>query len=357
MPVNNPFALTFSGNITQWDGTNLGQPTVWGTPATGQTVIGVNAELFAGSNALSSTGGSLNVNITGGSSSGTQYVDGTAETAGAFTGTVAMGYNGTEVVGLRLDSSNNLLVAVPGTLTVTGTVGVTQSTSPWVVSGTVTANAGSGIFAQNLVQVAGSAVATAAAGIAKVGLTDGIGNAITSTSNALDVNIASSGVTITVSGTVTANQGGAPWSQNLTEVGGVAVSLGQAVSASSFPVVIASDQSPLPVTQSGSWTVSIAGQPISVSQSGTWNVNQTIGVAGFEKITDGTNTAAVKAASTSPVPTDPALVVSISPNSAAITADSAGTGTSNAAAAVWTSSTSNNTTVAIYNTNFSYNTA
>ena len=35
----------------------------------------------------------------------------------------------------------------------------------------------------------------------------------------------------------------------------------------------------------------------------------------FHKITDGTNTAAVKAASTAPVATDPALVVAISPNS------------------------------------------
>jgi len=35
----------------------------------------------------------------------------------------------------------------------------------------------------------------------------------------------------------------------------------------------------------------------------------------FSKVTDGTNTAAVKAASTAPVATDPALVVAISPNS------------------------------------------
>jgi len=42
-----------------------------------------------------------------------------------------------------------------------------------------------------------------------------------------------------------------------------------------------------------------------------------VGGAGslFSKITDGTNTAAVKAASTAPVATDPALVVAISPNS------------------------------------------
>lgn len=38
-------------------------------------------------------------------------------------------------------------------------------------------------------------------------------------------------------------------------------------------------------------------------------------IAGLFKITDGTNTAAVKAASTAPVATDPALVVALSPNS------------------------------------------
>jgi hypothetical protein len=46
------------------------------------------------------------------------------------------------------------------------------------------------------------------------------------------------------------------------------------------------------------------------------NVNQTAGTAGFSKITDGTNgPAAVKTASTAAAATDPAVVVSISPNS------------------------------------------
>ena len=45
----------------------------------------------------------------------------------------------------------------------------------------------------NIAQVSGSTVATAATGIIKVGLTDGTGTAITSTSNAIDVNIKSGG--------------------------------------------------------------------------------------------------------------------------------------------------------------------
>jgi hypothetical protein len=51
-----------------------------------------------------------------------------------------------------------------------------------------------------------------------------------------------------VSGTVTANQGGAPWSDNLTQVGGAAVSLGIKTSANSIPVVLASDEATLPVS-------------------------------------------------------------------------------------------------------------
>ena len=43
-------------------------------------------------------------------------------------------------------------------------------------------------------------------------------------------------------------------------------------------------------------------------------MNTTIGNAAFHKVTDGTNTSAVKAASTAAVAADPALVVAISPN-------------------------------------------
>jgi hypothetical protein len=54
--------------------------------------------------------------------------------------------------------------------------------------------------------------------------------------------------------------------------------------------------------------------PLPAGASTIGNVNQTIGTAGFGKVTDGTNTAAVKAASTAPAATDPAIVVAVSPN-------------------------------------------
>lgn len=55
------------------------------------------------------------------------------------------------------------------------------------------------------------------------------------------------------------------------------------------------------VTQSGTWTV----QPGNTPNTTPW----------LAKISDGTNAAAIKAASTAPVASDPSLVVAISPNS------------------------------------------
>ena len=59
--------------------------------------------------------------------------------------------------------------------------------------------------------------------------------------------IGDGGGSITVDGTVTANQGGAPWSQNITQVGGSLLTLGQKTMVNSIPVVIALDQSSIPV--------------------------------------------------------------------------------------------------------------
>jgi len=73
--------------------------------------------------------------------------------------------------------------------------------------------------------------------------------------------------------------------------------------------------------------------PVQVSQATAANLNATVSgtvsinaipagtnVIGSVKATDGTNTAAVKAASTAAAATDPALVVTLSPNSAGILA-------------------------------------
>jgi hypothetical protein len=50
-------------------------------------------------------------------------------------------------------------------------------------------------------------------------------------------------------------QASGPWTQNLTQVGGSAVALGQTTMTSSIPVAIASNQSAVPASQSGNWSV------------------------------------------------------------------------------------------------------
>jgi hypothetical protein len=61
------------------------------------------------------------------------------------------------------------------------------------------------------------------------------------------------------------------------------------------------------VPDSGTGNITTLGQHLSAIQ--------TAATSPFAKVTDGTSTAAVKAASTAPAATDPALVVAISPNS------------------------------------------
>jgi hypothetical protein len=122
-----------SGSTTAVTGT----VTVVGDAANGAVIAG-NPVLVAGSDGtdartlLASSTGQLHVIVDSGASGGTQYTDGTAETAGAFVGTVALGYNGTDVVGLRMDASNNLKVnletAIPAGSNVIGHVIVDSGT-------------------------------------------------------------------------------------------------------------------------------------------------------------------------------------------------------------------------------------
>jgi hypothetical protein len=83
----------WSQNVTQWNSVALGSPSNFGTSPGAVSVPGHNASIFAGTTALTATGSSLNVNITGGSSSGTQYTNGTAVSSGSLVGTEALGYD------------------------------------------------------------------------------------------------------------------------------------------------------------------------------------------------------------------------------------------------------------------------
>lgn len=138
------------------------------------------------------------------------------------------------------------------------TTAVTQSTTPWVVNET---------------QIGGSAYSlgqkTSALSAPVV---------ISSDQSSLPVSVANFPATQVVSGTVTANQGGAPWSVNETQIGGSSYTLGQKTSATSAPVVISSDQPPVTVNQGTSpWVTSASA-----------SVPATADIVGASRTTTGT---------------------------------------------------------------------
>lgn len=122
-----------------------------------------------------------------------------------------------------------------------------------------------------------------------------------------------------------------------TVIAGTAASFSDLVGGqfnTALPTLTNTQQSAIQLDSSGriitrpltSADIVTAVQGTAAALSGKWPVQITDGTntmptmdvvarAGFQKITDGTNTAAVKAASTAPLATDPALVVTLSPNS------------------------------------------
>lgn len=198
---------------------------------------------------------------------------------------------------LSLDTSGLLRVSFKDTPANTNNLNVALAAS----SATVTVSATN--LQTNLNQIAGSNVATAAAGIQKVGLTDGTGTALTSTSNALDVNIKSgggSGFSVVDEASWTAGTSafvptggvfndsaaaltsGQEGSIRLTNNRAIHVNLrdasanqllGSKTSANSIPVVVASDQGAVAV----SGTFWQTTQP--VSGTVTANIGTTNGVA------------------------------------------------------------------------------
>jgi hypothetical protein len=121
-----------------------------------------------------------------------------------------------------------------------------------------------------------------------------------------------------ITGTVSLPTGAATES-TLSSLIGKFGALGQTTMVGSAPVVIASNQSSIPVTG----TFWQATQPVSLASAITANIGTSGSLAldatltnrtQFAKITDGSNDATVKAASTAAIATDKALVVAISPN-------------------------------------------
>lgn len=157
------------------DGTNaMGVMTNFGTTPTAVKSLNTNASIFSGTTAITNTGGALNANITNtvpvtltsttvtntvaenltqvaGTALGATAVTnfGTAPAATAVPGVNASIYAGTTGITATGSSVNaNITNTVPVTLTsttITGTVAVTQSTSPWVTQDKATQAIASGV--------------------------------------------------------------------------------------------------------------------------------------------------------------------------------------------------------------------
>ena len=196
--------------------------------------------------------------------------------------------NGTQLTRIT-DGVDTALVTAAGALLVDASATIQP------VSGTVTANQG-------------TAAAVASAWPTKI--TDGVDTANVTAAGALQVD--GSAVTQPISAVaLPLPTGAATEATLLTRVADATITarlntLGQKLMAASAPVVIASDQSSIPITA--------AALPLPAGAATA--ANQTTLGNQTTKINDGTNTATVKAASVAAVATDTALVVAISPNNA-----------------------------------------
>lgn len=167
------------------------------------------------------------------------------------------------VIGVNAFITNIPPVSQSGSWTVTSN----QGTSPWTIQGdsaSGTSNAGNPVKIGGAFNTTQPTVTTGqtvdaqmtargaqivATGIDTFNVT--INAAIAAGSNTIG------NVNAIQSGTWTVQQGGAPWSQNVSQWGGSSTTLGQKTSANSIPVVISSDQS----------TINIQGTAIALAGS------------------------------------------------------------------------------------------
>lgn len=186
---------------------------------------------------------------------------------------------------------------------VSGTVTANQGSPPWSVSqsGTWTArvvgNAG-GIFdfaGQNAAQPGNSILIGGEFNTTPTTITSGNASPLQldSAGNLL-VNVkANSFGTITVSGTVTANQGTSPWIENVSQFGGSAVVTGTGAGGAGIPRVTVSNDSNILATQSGTWTVQQGSPPWTIqgdSASGGSNAGNPVKAGGVFNTTQPTVT-------------------------------------------------------------------
>lgn len=275
--------------------------------------VGGPAYLYdAAGNALTSTGGALNIS---GSFSASVASDGTTGAAVPAKASYVGGNKSGNLQGLLVGQqtmANSLACVLPSdqsAIPVTGTFW--QSTQPIsaaslpLPTGAATAakqpalgTAGTastdvitvqGIASMTALKVDGSAVTQPVSattlplptGAATAAKQPALGTAGTPSADVITVQGAASmtalkvdgsGVTQPVSGTVTANQGGSNWSTNVAQINGVTPLMGNGVTGTGSPrVTIASDNTPFTVNaaESGTWTTRLndgAGTSVTVGQ-------------------------------------------------------------------------------------------
>jgi hypothetical protein len=331
----NELQISSSGKLLI-DGSGVTQPVSGTVAATQSGNWSVRNQDGSGNNLTSHAPGSaraLDVSVVDGSGNqitsfggGTQFADGAAR--GTATGTLMMVDDGTNIQSAAGTTAGVLKVDLSATTANATAVKVDGSAFTQPISGTVTANAGTNLNTSALALESGGNLATIKTNtdnlaLAQASTTSGqkgnlILGAVTTgspsytnaqtnplsltTSGALRTD--SSATTQPVSGTVSANQSGSWTIQPLTnssvvkaqlqDNAGTAVVLGQTTMSASLPVTIASNQSAVPASQSGTWnigTVSTVTNVVHVddnagsltvdnsgtfavqaSQSGTWTV-------------------------------------------------------------------------------------
>lgn len=178
------------------------------------------------------------------------------------------------------------------------TVAVTQSTSPWVVSGTVTANAGTNLNTSllaldtsvNGILLGQNSVTAAQTGPLVQGAVTAAAPSYTtartsplSLTTAGGLRVDGSGSTQPISGTVTANQGTSPWVTSASQSGTWTVQPGNTANTTPWLMTINQGGNSATVTASNALKVdgSAVTQPVSgtvaATQSGTWTVTANAG--------------------------------------------------------------------------------
>lgn len=284
--------------------------------------------------------------------------------SGAWTVTANAGTGSFTVIGTGTDNTTNSTAKLPVLVARANTAAPTWTDTNMVplsvdttgalrITGTISAPNAS-VSATGAAPPASATYIGGSVTTAAPTYTTGQMNALSLTTGGL-LRIDGSGVTQPVSGTVTANIGTSgslaleATQVKLTITQGTAlgtntqVMVGGSVTTAA-PTYTTGNINPLSLTTAGALRIDGSGstQPVSgtvTSNQGTnntlanrWPViitdgtntmptADTVGRSSFHRITDGTNTAAVKAASTAAVAGDPALVVAISPNNTIVTSN------------------------------------